>query len=107
MTLLICLYAAVASTVIWYRSAPNDTMKTSLLCWMFWGASVMWLCDAVFEYAEQGAAYFAPAPAQMLNDAYLGLYAVAAALTVWIAAVLISDPRGTVKAVLLKQRRGK
>ncbi len=73
MTLLVSVFAAVLCTVIWYKSAPKDEMRVSILCWMFWGASLMWLVDAIFEFAELGAAYFQPAPADMLNDLFLGL----------------------------------
>lgn len=64
----------------------------------------MWLVDAVFEYAELGAAFFSPAPADMLNDLYLGLSAVALGLVIWLAALLVKDPRGVVKAALLGRK---
>ena len=68
MTLLITIFAAVISTLVWYKKAPDNTYKIGILCFMFWGASIMWLCDAVAEYMEIGAAYFAPALEDMLND---------------------------------------
>ena len=77
MTLLITIFAAVISTVVWYKKAPEDDMKTSVLCWMFWGSSLMWLVDAIFEYKELGAAYFTPEAGEMLNDAFLGFSVVA------------------------------
>ena len=105
MTLLICLFAAVASTAVWYAHAPDDKMKVSMLCWMFWGASIMWTADAIFGYAELGAKFFAPSPQDMLNDAYLGLAAVALALTVWIVRLLVTDPKGALKAALFKSKQ--
>ena len=51
MTLLITLFAAIITTVLWYRR-KDDTMKIGTLCFMFWGASFMWLVDAIFEYVE-------------------------------------------------------
>ena len=60
MTLLISVFAAVLCTVLWYRKDPGDDMKVGVLCWMYWGASLMWLVDAVFAYAGLGAAYFTP-----------------------------------------------
>ena len=104
MTLLVTVFAAVISTVIWYKNAPEDPMKVSILCWMFWGASLMWLVDAVFEYAKKGAAYFTPAPADMLNDLFLGLSVVALALVIWVVILLIKDPKGVVKAALFKKK---
>lgn len=102
MTLLITVAAAIVCTVIWYKNAPEDRLKVKILCFLFWGASLMWLVDACFEYAELGAAYFTPAAADLLNDAYLGLSVVALGLIVWLVILLIKDPEGKVKAALLK-----
>ncbi len=102
MTLLICVFAAIICTVKWYVRKDN-TMRLGILCAMFWGASLMWLGDAVFEYAELGAEYFTPAPADMLNDAFLGLSVVALALVVWLIVLLVKDPRGSVRAALTKK----
>ena len=68
MTLLITVFAAVISTVIWYKNAPKSDMRIGVLCWMYWGASLMWLVDAIVEYIEVGAEYFNPGPLDMLND---------------------------------------
>jgi len=104
MTLLTAVFAAVVSTVIWYRQAPGDDMKLHLLCYMYWGASLMWLVDAIFEYAQMGAEFFAPAPEDMVNDFYLGLSVVALGLMVWLAVLLIKDPKGVVRAALLRKK---
>ncbi len=103
MTLLTTVFAAILCTIIWYKNAPKDEMKVGILCWMFWGASLMWLVDAIFEYAELREEYFTPAPADMLNDLFLGLSVVALGLIVWLVILLIKDPKGAVKAVLLKK----
>ena len=105
MTLLITVFAAVISTVVWYCSKNARELKVSVLCWMFWGASAMWLVDAIFEYAELGADYFTPAPEDMLNDTFLGLSVVALGLTVWLIILLIKDPKGSVRAILKKQSK--
>lgn len=97
MTLLITVIAAVISTAIWYKNNDKNTMNTGILCWMFWGASLMWLIDAIFEYAELKAEYFTPAPEDMLNDAFLGLSVIALALVVWIISLLIKDPKGVIR----------
>lgn len=65
---------AVIATVIWYRDAPENHFMVGPLCWMYWGASLIWFVDAIFEYAELGAAYFTPAPAELLNDLYSHAY---------------------------------
>ena len=104
MTLSTTVFAAIISTNLWYKSAPKNEMKVGVLCWMFWGASLMWLVDAVFEYAELGAEFFTPAPADMLNDFYLGLSVVALGLIVWLVVLLVKDPKGVVKAALFKKK---
>lgn len=93
MTLLITLMAAIISSLLWYRQMVchgKDSMKFSTLCYMFWGASLMWLVDAIFEYAELGADYFTPALSDMINDAFLGTSAVALGLVIWLARLLWS-----------------
>ncbi|MBP5231868.1 MAG: hypothetical protein J6333_00505 [Planctomycetes bacterium] len=103
MCLLITVFCAVAATVAWYASASARQLKVSVLCWLFWGASLMWFVDAVFEYSELGAKFFTPAPEDMLNDAFLGLAAAALALVIWVAVMLVSDPRGVIREALLKK----
>ncbi len=102
MTLLITIYAAVTATVIWYRR-KDDSMRLGILCFMYWGAALMWLVDAFFEYFELGAEYFTPSAQDMLNDTFLGLAAVALGLIVWVVRLLITDPRGSVARALRKQ----
>ena len=105
MTLLTTLFAAIISTVVWYKNAPNNEMKVSILCWLYWGASLMWLIDAVFEYVELGAEFFTPALADLVNDFVLGLSVVALGLVVWLVVLLIKDPKGVVKASLFKKNK--
>ena len=104
MTLLVSVFAAVISTAVWYKHAPESKMKTGVLCWLFWGSSLMWLVDAIFEYAELGAEYFTPAPKDMLNDLFLGLSVVALAMAIWIVVLLVTDPKGAVNSALFKKK---
>lgn len=104
MTLLTTVFAAIICTILWYKKAPNDEMKLNILCFMYWGASIMWLVDAIFEYAELKAAYFTPALKDMVNDLYLGLSVVALGLIVWLVVLLIKDPKGVVKASFLRKK---
>ena len=103
MTLLITVFAAIICTVLWYKKAPQDEMKLSVLCFLYWGASIMWFVDAVYEYAELKAAFFTPAPADMLNDLFLGLSVVALGLIVWLIVLLVKDPRGVIKGMFQKK----
>jgi len=104
MTLLVSVFAAVICTAIWYKTAPKSEMKVGILCWLFWGSSLMWLVDAIFEYAELGAAYFTPEPADMLNDLFLGLSVVALGMIIWIIVLLIKDPKGVIKGKLFRKK---
>ena len=105
MTLLVSVFAAVISTALWYKNAPESKMQLGTLCWLYWGASLMWLVDAIFEYAELGAEFFEPAPTDMLNDLYLGLSVVALGMVIWLVVLLVKDPKGVVKAALLKGKK--
>ena len=92
MTLLTALIAGIISTIVWYTSEKARKLNVSMLCFMFWGASLMWLVDAVAEYMELGAEYFVPAPEDMLNDAFLGVCVITLAMIIWIVNLLIKDP---------------
>lgn len=102
MTLLITILAAVICTLVWYTKKECRDLKIGVLCLMFWGASLMWMADAVFEFLELRAEYFSPSAGDMLNDAFLGFCIVALALTVWVGIILLLDPRGTVRSVIKK-----
>ena len=52
MTLAITVLVAVAFTLVWYLRRDND-LCLGLPCLMFWGASLMWLVDAVAEYLRR------------------------------------------------------
>ena len=103
MTLLLTVFAAVTVTVLWYIR-KNDDMRLGTLCFLFWGASIMWFVDAVFEYAELKAAYFEPSLESMLNDTFLGLSVIALGLIIWLVRLLVSDPKGSVRRALEKQQ---
>ena len=103
MTLLTTAFAAITCTALWYKKAPNDNMKIGILCFMYWGAFLMWLVDSIVEYIEVGAEYFTPALEDMINDLYLGLSVVALGLIVWLVILFIKDPKGVVRAALSKK----
>lgn len=98
MTLLLCTFAAIAATLVWYLVPARRELRLGILPLMFWGASLMWLVDAFMEYRELGADYFAPAAADMLNDAFLGASVIALGLVIWLVALLLRDPRHVLRA---------
>ncbi len=97
MTLLITIIAAAVATVVWYTNEQRDTYKLGTLSLIYWGASLMWLMDFVFEYAELKADYFVQEFADILNDSLLGLAVVTLGLVAWIVILLIKDPKGVFK----------
>lgn len=102
MTLLITLFAAIASTVVWYFVPQRKRLFLAVPCFAFWGASIMWLVDAIFELAELKEAYFAELTGEgMANDIALGFSAVALGLLIWVIVLLIKDPDG----VLFKKKK--
>lgn len=104
MTLLISVFAAIISTAVWYFCAERKKYLLNVPCYIFWGASVMWFVDAVFEYSEVKAAYFTPAPEDMLNDAFLGFSIIALGLIVWIIILLIKDPNSVIRDALFSKK---
>ncbi len=102
MTLLTTVFAAIICTVIWYKNSPDSKMQLGTLSLMFWGASIMWLVDAIVEYSEVGAEFFMQDGADMLNDFYLGLSVVALGLIIWLAILLFKDPKGIIRSTLIK-----
>ncbi len=103
MTLLTAVFAAIIATLAWYKTAPKNELKLNVLSLMYWGASLMWFVDAIFEFVELKSEYFSPEPLEMLNDLFLGLSAVALGLVIWIIYLLIKDPKGVVREALLKK----
>jgi hypothetical protein len=95
MILLLTTIAAVVTTIIWYK---NEQSKLSLgtLSLMYWGASIMWFIDAIFEYAKEGAEYFNQPFADVFNDLLLGVCVVVLGLLIWLAIIIIKDPYGRI-----------
>ncbi|MCR4568401.1 MAG: hypothetical protein K5769_10135 [Pseudobutyrivibrio sp.] len=104
MTLLLTVFAAVITTIVWYNR-KDDNMKLGVLMFMFWGASIMWFVDAIFEYAELGAEYFAPALEDMINDTFLGLSVIALAFVIWVVYLLVKDPKGVVRKAITSSEK--
>ena len=102
MTLLITIIAAVVATIVWYTNEKRDTYKLGTLSLIYWGASLMWFMDFVFEYAELRTEYFSQEFADILNDSLLGLAVVTLGLVAWIIILLIKDPKGVFKKKFTK-----
>lgn len=97
MTLLITVIAAIAASIVWYLNDSRKDYKLGTLALIYWGASLMWLMDFVFEYAELKADYFTQPFADVFNDAVLGISVVAIGLIAWLIVLLVKDPKGLIK----------
>ena len=97
MTLLITVIAAIISSIIWYVNEKRKEYRLGTLALIYWGASLMWLMDFVFEYAELKAEYFNQEFADIINDTLLGVSVVAIGLIIWFVIVLIKDPKGVLR----------
>lgn len=104
MTLLITIIAAVTSTIVWYANDKRDEFKLGVLTLIYWGASLMWLMDFVFEYAELKTEYFSQSFADILNDSLLGVTVVVIGLAAWLVFLLIKDPKGILKKKYTKKQ---
>ena len=103
MTLLLTVFAAIIVTIIWYTNEKARRLQVGTLCLMYWGASLMWTVDAVAEYIELRAEYFQAAPADMLNDAFLGLSVIALGLVIYLVMLFIKDPAHVITSRLQKR----
>ena len=89
MTLLITVFAAIFSTILWYVNEKARFLKIGILCYEF--------VDAVYEYLEFKEAYFSPSGQDMLNDTFLGLSVIALGLIIWLIILLLKDPKHVIK----------
>lgn len=89
MTLLITVFAAIIASVVWMNKDMKNERKIGTLALMFWGASIMWFVDAIFEYIELRDAYFHPSGADMINDGFLGFSVVALGMIIWLVMVVV------------------
>ena len=89
MTLLITVLAAIATSTIWVFKDMQNEKRLGTLSLIYWGASIMWFVDAVFEYIELGAEYFTPSVTEMVNDGFLGFCAVALGMIIWLGMTVV------------------
>ena len=92
--------AAIVVTIIWYVHAPEDKFKLSILSFIYWGATLMWLADHVLAYLMEGGEFFE----LTLDATLLGVAVIICGLLAWLIALLIKDPKGVFKALLRSHR---
>lgn len=96
MFFIITAIAAIVTTIIWYVNAPEDKYKLSTLCFIFWGATLMWFVDHIMAYLTEGGEFFEIT----LDAALLGITVVIVGLLAWIIMLLVNDPKGVFKKLL-------
>ena len=100
MFLIITALAAIIATILWYFNAPEDKYKLSTLCFIFWGATLMWLVDHVMAYLIEGGEFFE----LTLDATMLGVTVVLSGLIVWVVTLLIKDPKGVFNKLLQSEK---
>ena len=103
MTLLITLIAAVIVTIVWYTSPKARKLKVGLMCYMYWGASIMWLVDALLNTKSRRR--YSPCHRRHDKRQLLGICVVALGTVVWLGTMLISDPEGVVRKALTEKKQ--
>jgi len=97
MTLVITVFAALIATIIWYFNDNSNKYRLGTLSLIYWGASLMWFIDFVFEYAELKAEYFNQEIFDIINDSILGICVVALGLIAYVIILLVKDPKKVLK----------
>ena len=98
MWLLMTALAALITSVLWYINAPEDKYKFSLLSFIYWGATIMWLVDHVKAYTLEKGEFFEVTG----NATGRGFSVVLFGLFIWLVVLMVSDPKGVWKRVLNK-----
>jgi len=100
MFLIITALAAIISTVIWYFNAPEDKYKLSMLCFIFWGATLMWFVDHIIAFISEGGEFFDVS----MDAALLGITVVICGLMIWVITLMVKDPKGVFNKLLASRK---
>ncbi len=84
MYFIITAFAAILTTMIW-RKLSEDKYQFSTLCFMYWGATLMWLVDHVIAFLTEGGAFFEIT----LDATLLGITVVLCGLLAWVILALV------------------
>ncbi|WMI79983.1 hypothetical protein [Anaerotignum sp. MB30-C6] len=77
MYFIITALAAIVTTVFCYNM--QDKHRLSILCFIYWGATLMWLVDHVLAFFIEGGELFE----MTLDAALLGCLVVLSGFFVW------------------------
>lgn len=96
MFFIITALAAIITTIIWYKNAPDDKYMLSTLSLVYWGATLMWFADHVIAYFMEGGKFFEIT----LDATLLGVNVVLLGLFIWLIVLLFKDPKKVFNKVL-------
>lgn len=86
MYFIITALAAILTTIVW-RSISEDKFQLSILCLIYWGATLMWFVDHVVAYLTEGGAFL-----EISMDAtLLGITVVVCGFFVWILIAVVKN----------------
>jgi len=86
MYFIITALAAILATIVW-RSISEDKFQLSILCLIYWGATLMWFVDHVVAYLTEGGAFL-----EISMDAtLLGITVVVCGFFVWILIAVVKN----------------
>lgn len=83
MTLLIIWCAAIISTVVKLKWDKQNQQHVSTLALIYWGASLMWVIDAMYQYIELRDKYWSDLVKNSISDLYLGILMIAIGVIMW------------------------
>ncbi|KXL52435.1 hypothetical protein CLNEO_21310 [Anaerotignum neopropionicum] len=92
MYFIITAVAAVLTTLFWYRLS-EDKYQLSTLCFIYWGAALMWFVDHVIAFFMEGGEFFEIT----LDATMLGLTVVLSGFFLWVLMLLVKARKGTLK----------
>ena len=102
MCLLLTALAAVVTTIVWYVHAPADKYKVSVLCMIYWGATLMWCVDGIACLIEGEQFIETQKASAVADDALLGFTVIVCGMIVWTIALLIKDPKNVLGRMFTK-----
>ncbi|WP_352400853.1 hypothetical protein [Anaerotignum sp.] len=78
MYFIMILLAAIVSTIFRFR-LPQNKYKLNNLCFIYWGAALMWFVDHVIAFFIEGGEFFEIT----LDATFLGIIVVLGGLFLW------------------------
>ncbi|MCR5666487.1 MAG: hypothetical protein K6G01_06620 [Eubacterium sp.] len=92
MTLLLTLISAIAVTIAYRYSEKAKVLRFRILCYLFWGASIMWTVDEIFVLMEEKSNYPVAFMENVGDDALLGICVIVLAFAIWGVMLFFKKP---------------